>query len=276
MPASASIPANPDAGHGGPRLHVGQPAGDLAALAAVDRARAHLLPQQGPITVFIHHNTLHALEDLPFHEALRKAAQIFGCQPYLAEDRYRDKLLRGRVRFAELQEVLEEDLGDRGREPVPGFGKRIDLRLAMLQYPLRIGPTQELVWHVAGREALRRVRPEVSSAVRARLIAETRRWVMRDLRDGNEAQDNGHGGRPGERSREAGLDELLDRFGEWRSRRGTRTTGSGSRSRRSGASAATACATCRRSPRRRPRRSGTATCCWRPPARTPTRSCTGS
>ena len=43
----------------------------------------------------------------------------------------------------------------------------------MLQYPLRSGPTEELVWYVAEANALRRVRSEVSSAVRARLIAET-------------------------------------------------------------------------------------------------------
>jgi uncharacterized protein len=46
---------------------------------------SHVLPAQGPITVFIHHNTLHAFEDLPFHEAVKKGAQIFGCQPYLSE-----------------------------------------------------------------------------------------------------------------------------------------------------------------------------------------------
>lgn len=51
---------------------------------AVNHA-AHLLPAQGPITVFIHHNTLHAFEDLPFTEAVRRGAEVFGCQTYLSE-----------------------------------------------------------------------------------------------------------------------------------------------------------------------------------------------
>src|SRR6516162_571390 len=134
---------------------------------------AHLLPAQGPITVFIHHNTLHAFEDLLFEEAVKRGAHVFGCQPYLPEDRYRYDLDRGRIRFSDLQEVLEHDLGDRARERLPFVGTRLDLRLAMLQYPLRTGPTEELVWYVAEADALRRIRPEVSSAVRARLIAET-------------------------------------------------------------------------------------------------------
>src|SRR5579885_2408908 len=84
----------------------------------IDHA-AHLLPAQGPITVFVHHDTLHAFEDLPFEEAVKKASRLFGCQPYLTEQRYRQALDRGRIRFSELQEVLEEDLGERGREKLP-------------------------------------------------------------------------------------------------------------------------------------------------------------
>src|SRR5205823_1716544 len=76
----------------------------------IDHA-AHLLPAQGPITVFIHHNTLHAFEHLPFAEAVKRAAKTFGCQPYLGEDRYREELSRGRIRFVSLEAVLSEDLG---------------------------------------------------------------------------------------------------------------------------------------------------------------------
>ena len=52
-----------------------------------DLLNPNLLPAQGPINVFIHHNTLHAFEDLPFDEAVKKGAQLYGCQPYLTEDR---------------------------------------------------------------------------------------------------------------------------------------------------------------------------------------------
>ena len=107
---------------------------------------------------------------------------MFGCQPYLSEDRYREELARGRIRFADLQAVLRDDLGTARPTTVAPRATRLGLRLAMLQYPLRTGPTDELLWFVAETDALRRVRPEVSLAARAQLVAETRRWVMRDLR----------------------------------------------------------------------------------------------
>src|SRR5262245_51168154 len=71
--------------------------GALDHLQHVVEHAAHLLPAQGPITVFIHHNTLHAFEDLPFEEAVVVGGRLFGCQPYLSEDRYREELARGRI-----------------------------------------------------------------------------------------------------------------------------------------------------------------------------------
>jgi uncharacterized protein YbcC (UPF0753/DUF2309 family) len=180
---------------------------------AIEHA-AHLLPAQGPITVFIHHNTLHAFEDLPFDEAVKKGARVFGCHPYLTEDRYREALHRGRIRFDELQAVLREDLGPAADERILRLATRMELRLAMLQYPLRFGPTEELVWFVAETDALRHVRPDASAAERGRLISETRRWVMRDLRGGYEAC--AEDGRATGRAPRSGNDltDLLERFGE--------------------------------------------------------------
>jgi hypothetical protein len=169
---------------------------------AIDHA-AHLLPAQGPISIFIHHNTLHAFEDRPFEEAVEHGAKVFSCQPYLRLERYREALRKGRIRFTDLLTVLEDELGIRAVEGVARLVTRLDLRLAMLQYPMRLGPANELQWFVAETDALRRVRPEVPAATRARLIAETRRWAMRDLRRGS-----GRNGRP------PWLTEVFSRFRE--------------------------------------------------------------
>ena len=67
----------------------------------IDHA-AHLLPAQGPIPVFIHHNTLHAFEDLSFEQAVVQAGQVFGCQPFLTEYRYREELARIRLNLGTL------------------------------------------------------------------------------------------------------------------------------------------------------------------------------
>ncbi|MFT6231851.1 MAG: hypothetical protein ACJAZO_002364, partial [Myxococcota bacterium] len=46
---------------------------------------AHLLPAQRPLEAFVHHNTLHHFEHLPFQEGVEAAADIFGAQPYMSE-----------------------------------------------------------------------------------------------------------------------------------------------------------------------------------------------
>jgi uncharacterized protein len=157
---------------------------------AIDRA-ANLLPAQGPITVFIHHNMLHAFENLPFEKAVVQGAIAFGCQPYLSTERYREALARGRIRFDDLREILWDDLDVGADERVINAVSRIELRLAMLEFPMRTGSAAELQWFLADTDALRRIRPEASASAHVRLISETRRWVMRDLRGWN-----GGNGRP--------------------------------------------------------------------------------
>jgi uncharacterized protein YbcC (UPF0753/DUF2309 family) len=145
---------------------------------------AHLLPTQGPLAVFVHHNTLHAFEHLPFAEAVKTAGEVYGCEPYLAEERYREFLARGRIRDDDLTAVLEEDLGDVADELVGLMGTRFHLRLAMLKHPLRSAPSAELRWVIAETDALRRFRADVESELCRRMVESTRRWIMRDLRNG--------------------------------------------------------------------------------------------
>src|SRR3954453_2646879 len=84
----------------------------LHHLGEVVEHAAHLLPSQGPITVFVHHNTLHAFEDLPFDEAVERGEATYGCHPYLPEDFYRREVVRGRILPQDLAADLIEDLGE--------------------------------------------------------------------------------------------------------------------------------------------------------------------
>src|SRR5438093_8498084 len=88
---------------------------------------AHLLPAQGPISIFIHHNTLHAFEDLPFEEAVERAGERLEREPFLPETRYREKLASGRILAGDVDALLREYLGDRGAGDVAGTGSRLDL-----------------------------------------------------------------------------------------------------------------------------------------------------
>jgi len=67
---------------------------------------AHLLPMQGPVGVFVHHNTLHAFEDRPFEQAVIEASRLFGAEPYMTEAAYRAELARGRIHLEDIDAVL--------------------------------------------------------------------------------------------------------------------------------------------------------------------------
>lgn len=167
---------------------------------AIDHA-AHLLPAQGPINVFIHHNTLHAFEDLPFDEAVQTGGRVFGCHPYLSEERYRAELARGRILPADLLHVLQDELGDRGDERILGTVTRFRLRLEMLQHPMLMVPDAELRWFVAVTDSLKQFRPD-AAGVSEQFVAKTRRWVMRDV--------HGHGPNGGSSSRDRHLYLMLN------------------------------------------------------------------
>jgi uncharacterized protein len=151
---------------------------------------AHYLPAQGPITAFVHHNTLHAFEDCPFEEGVVEGAELFGCHPFLPEARYRAKLDRGRIDAGDIEAVLREDLGEDANACAGPAGTRLELRLGMLAHPHQTGPTAELKWLIEDTAALRGCRSATPAPKRDQGISETRHWVMRDLRGASLAEEN--------------------------------------------------------------------------------------
>lgn len=139
-----------------------------AALERIVERVGHLLPAQGPIQVFVHHNTLHAFEHLSFHDAVVEAGRLYGCAPYLTEDRYRDELRRGRIGDADITAVLEADLGGRRDELVFGSTTRLELSRLLVAHGIPEHTGWALQWELDETDALERARVDMPAEARER------------------------------------------------------------------------------------------------------------
>lgn len=73
----------------------------------------HYLPTQGPLKDFVHHNTLHAFQDMKFYDAIFKASAIFGYQTTFSLSEYRDLYAIKRITPGVLEHVIRERKGDK-------------------------------------------------------------------------------------------------------------------------------------------------------------------
>jgi uncharacterized protein YbcC (UPF0753/DUF2309 family) len=144
-----------------------------AIRAALDHA-AHQLPDQAPIRVFIHHNTLHAFQHLHFHEAVRAAQQVYGAEPYMSEAAYREKLRSGRITPVDLDAALQDQWREgEAIEFLPGLLSDHEIRRLMLHFQFFRETDATLAWHRVERQITRRLRPDVPSDARRRLLLDT-------------------------------------------------------------------------------------------------------
>lgn len=149
-----------------------------ASLRHMVEHAAHFLPAQGPIEVFVHHNTLHAFEKQSFHDAVKSGLSRYGAEPYFSEPEYRRLYSEGRISDDDLEAVIQDDLGHRADEQINGLGTRCEIRYAMLRHPLHIGPDAELRWVVAETDALQRFRGRTTQINRSRIVSAAKMWVQ--------------------------------------------------------------------------------------------------
>ncbi len=71
----------------------------------------HYLPSQSPLKDFIHHNSLHAFQNLKFYEAIFKASEIFGFQATTPLTDFREMFANGRIKPEILDRVIVERKG---------------------------------------------------------------------------------------------------------------------------------------------------------------------
>ncbi len=71
----------------------------------------HYLPAQAPLKDFIHHNTLHAFQNLKFDHAIRKASKMFGYTVSLPLSDFRDLYKSKRIVHENLEKIIIEKKG---------------------------------------------------------------------------------------------------------------------------------------------------------------------
>jgi uncharacterized protein len=145
---------------------------------ALDHA-AHFLPAQAQLEVFVHHNTLHAFQHLPFHEAVAGAEAKLGARGYLTEEAYRKAFAAGRISSADLDASLEENLP----APLPAMPAGLpcarDLARLALLHDLRPLTPSGLAWRLAEHGAAVNFYQEISASAAARLRDEAVGWASR-------------------------------------------------------------------------------------------------
>jgi uncharacterized protein YbcC (UPF0753/DUF2309 family) len=142
-----------DRGHG----HAEEPADVPGILAHV----GHYVPEQAPLHTFVHHNTLHAFEHLPFDRAVVEAAKLFGAEPYQSEAAFAAHLRGGRILAVDLDAVVAEDLGRQPVGDVLAHQRRFDYRSLRLRHLFELPRGPALQWQLHEGRLLDGVHPAV-------------------------------------------------------------------------------------------------------------------
>ncbi|KPK51744.1 MAG: hypothetical protein AMJ63_11530 [Myxococcales bacterium SG8_38_1] len=140
----------------------------------IDHA-AHLLPQQSPLHMFVHHNTLHAFEHLHFERAVLEGAARFGTEPYQTEQAFAQCLETARIRPSDIDAVLAPLEDDSVTPIIAGGPTRRQLHALRLRNLFEIPQGAALHWMLEETGTLFRFHARVPAAARAAILQSAER-----------------------------------------------------------------------------------------------------
>ena len=139
----------------------------------------HVLPGQAPILNFVHHNTLHGYQHLPFEQALVAAEQLTGIRAWLPDEEFRKLYRADRITDADLDAAFAQRPELETEAVLVHMGDRTIRRGEVLRVSLVHGvealSLSQLVWRIEEFDITRRFQPDVPATSRQRLLEAARR-----------------------------------------------------------------------------------------------------
>ena len=117
-----------------------------SSLAAEIEAAAMWLPEQAPLSTFVHHNTLHHLEDLPFEEAVVVGSKRLRTSAFQSEAAFAEHLRSGRIQRRDVEAVLDVRTDQPGRLLFSGGPSVREFRGLRLRHFFEIPSGAALRW----------------------------------------------------------------------------------------------------------------------------------
>lgn len=134
----------------------------------------HLLPSQAPIRDFVHHNTLHGYQHLPFPEALASARRLTGANGYMPLEKYREYFHEGRISVEDLTASIDEkttlEPDSLVAETSLASLRRRDIYLAVLTMPYQPLSGCQLNWQIEENHVLEKLSSDLPISRRSRLL----------------------------------------------------------------------------------------------------------